>query len=130
MNLRHLLLIPCLCAGIAVAAEKPAVISADEASKLIASDTKPVILDVRTPDEFAEGHIAGAKLIPWTDGGFEARVRKELDPAKPVLVYCLSGKRSSAAAEKLASLGFTSVTHLKGGTLAWARKGLPLVQPR
>lgn len=87
------------------------------------------IVDVRTKEEFATGRLAKAVLIPWTDKDFSARVKKELDPAKPVLVYCRSGRRSTEAAAELAKLGFKSVRNLKGGITAWTGAGLPVVKP-
>lgn len=117
----------CACGG--VSGNKPhAPISTSEASRWIKTDPEPVILDVRTNGEFEEGHIAGAKLIPWTDRDFESRAVKELDRSQPVLVYCRSGKRSAAATDKLASLGFTDVRNLKGGVLSWQKEGLPLTR--
>ena len=107
---------------------QPKAISTAAAAQWIKSEPRPVILDVRTSGEFSEGHIAGAKRITWTDRDFETRSLKELDRTEPVLVYCRSGARSSAAAKKLGSLGFTRVRNLEGGTLAWKKAGLPLTQ--
>lgn len=87
------------------------------------------IVDVRTKEEFATGRLAKAVLIPWTDKDFSERAKKELDPAKPVLVYCRSGRRSTEAAAELAKLGFKSVRNLKGGITAWTGAGLPVVKP-
>jgi rhodanese-related sulfurtransferase len=87
------------------------------------------ILDVRTKEEFATGHLARAVLIPWTDPDFQARAAKELDRAKPVFVYCRSGRRSSAAATALVKLGFAEVKNLEGGILAWQKAGQPITKP-
>lgn len=87
------------------------------------------IVDVRTKEEFATGHLAKAVLIPWTDKDFSERAKKQLDPAKPVLVYCKSGRRSTAAAGELEKLGFKTVRNLQGGITAWAAAGQPVVKP-
>jgi phage shock protein E len=86
------------------------------------------ILDVRTKEEFASGHLEKAKLIPWTDKDFSERVKKELDPAKPLLVYCRSGRRSADASAQLAKLGFKNLRGLDGGIIAWTKDGLPLAK--
>jgi len=130
MNFRYPLIAAVILAvsacGAASQGRNPTAISSASASLWIKAESKPVVLDVRTSGEFADGHINGAKLIPWTDRDFETRASKELDRSKPVLVYCRSGARSTAAAKKLASLGFTDVRNLEGGTLAWKKEGLPL----
>ena len=87
------------------------------------------IVDVRTKEEFATGRLAKAVLIPWTDKDFSERVKKQLDPAKPVLVYCKSGRRRTAAAGELEKLGFKSVRNLQGGINAWTAAGQPVVKP-
>ena len=69
-------------------------------------------------------------LIPWTDKDFATRAAKELDPGKPVLVYCRSGRRSAEAAAALAKLGFTDVRNLEGGILAWEKAEQPDHQAR
>jgi rhodanese-related sulfurtransferase len=88
------------------------------------------ILDVRTQEEFATGHLAKAVLIPWPDEDFATRAAKELDPAKPLLVYCRSGRRSAEAAAALVKLGFDDVRNVEGGILAWEKAGQPIVKPK
>ncbi len=83
-----------------------------------------VILDVRTPEEYATGHIDGALNIDWNAGNFEKSV-SEMDKQKPVLVYCKGGGRSSEAVAALRKAGFTNVYELKGGMMAWQQAGLP-----
>lgn len=80
------------------------------------------LVDVREPVEHAESHISGAKLIPL--GQLEQRCG-ELDPARPVIVMCRSGRRGAAAAEKLLARGFVEVGNLQGGMLAWQAAALP-----
>ena len=84
------------------------------------------ILDVRTPQEFAEGHIAGAVNIDVSSPDFAQQV-SELDPEGTYAVYCRSGNRSDAALHQMAELGFTSAHHLAGGIGAWQQAGYPVV---
>lgn len=92
-------------------------ISAEEAKKIIDSQTDYVILDVRTAEEFDEGHIENALLIP--DYEIDERAGDELDDkTQLILVYCRSGRRSKLAAEKLANLGYTNVKEF-GGIIDW-----------
>lgn len=80
------------------------------------------LIDVRTPEEFNSGHLEGAINADISSGVFEER-SKELDKNKPVLVYCLSGGRSSAAAGYLEDNGFTQIYNLTGGMMAWNASG-------
>lgn len=82
------------------------------------------LLDVRTAEEFAEGHIADAVNIDIKQEGFTQRAVKTLDVNKPVAVYCRSGRRSANAASLLAKEGFR-VTNLLGGILVWKEKQMP-----
>jgi rhodanese-related sulfurtransferase len=83
------------------------------------------IIDVRTPAEFAEGHIAGAELVDISQPDFVDRIAA-LDPAGTYFVYCRSGNRSGVATEMMLDMGFTSLYELRGGTVAWQEAGLPL----
>lgn len=82
------------------------------------------ILDVRTPQEYAAGHIPNSTLIPHTDIQVRA---DELPPDKstPIFVYCRSGSRSTAASATLAELGYTNIVNMRGGFPDWARAGYP-----
>lgn len=91
----------------AAAGSEVRVVQADEGVELIA-EPGTVVLDVRTPAEFAEGHVEGARNVDVNDPGFREAV-KQLDPAVPYVVYCQSGNRSAAAAEIMAAEGFTDV---------------------
>ena len=92
-------------------------ISAQEAKKIMDSREGYVILDVRTQEEFDQGHIPGAILIP--DYEIEARAQKELtDKDQLILVYCRSGRRSKLAAEILVKLGYTNIREF-GGIIDW-----------
>lgn len=83
------------------------------------------ILDVRTLAEFTEGHIAGATVVDWNDPSFSSQVA-ELDKSKRYLVYCRSGSRSAQAVAAMREMGFTDITELRGGVIAWEAAGLPL----
>ena len=92
-------------------------ITAEEAKEIMDSEEDFFILDVRTREEYAEGHIPGAVLIPNTE--IENRAEEELpDKAQLILVYCRSGRRSKLAAQILADLGYTNVKEF-GGILDW-----------
>ena len=83
------------------------------------------IIDVRTPEEFAAGHIEGAVNIDLEGGGFSAGI-SGLDTSKPYIVYCHSGRRSAIAASTMVAAGFTQIYDL-GGIQAWQDAGLPVV---
>lgn len=85
-----------------------------------------VILDVRTPEEFAEGHLDGAVLIDFHEADFADRLG-ELDPEVPYLLYCRSGNRSGQTTAIMSELGFTDVADVDGGIVAWSAAGLQLV---
>jgi rhodanese-related sulfurtransferase len=85
-----------------------------------------ITLDVRTPGEFNEGHIEGAKLIDFQSGNFESEIAT-LDKTKTYAVYCRSGSRSGQAVKVMSDAGFTNIYNLDGGVIDWANAGLPLV---
>lgn len=85
------------------------------------------LLDVRTPDEYDEGHIAGAVLVDVNESDFEEKAVAGLDASRPVAVYCRSGRRSARAASLLTARGY-KVTNLQGGVLAWQDAGKALVK--
>ncbi len=95
-----------------------------EFAKFITNDNVQLV-DVRTPEEFAEGHIKGAKNINVFNQDFVEEASTELDKSRPVAVYCRSGKRSADAAQKLTEKGF-QVTNLEGGILAWEAAEQPI----
>lgn len=85
-----------------------------------------VVLDVRTPAEFAAGHIIEAKNIDVESADFDRKI-SVLAKGSTFAVYCHSGRRSAIAVEKMKTAGFTSIFELKDGVLAWQTAGLPLV---
>ena len=84
------------------------------------------LVDVRTADEFTEGHIAGAVNNDWLEDGFLDRA-KILDKSKPVLLYCAAGGRSEDAVAAMKKAGYTNVVDLAGGFNGWKRSTLPVV---
>lgn len=118
------LLVGLLFTGAAFAQDKKAV-SAAEFEKGIA-DKKAIVIDVRRPDEFKEGHIKGAINANWQNQeDFKAKTAK-LDKTKPVYVYCLGGVRSVKASDYLLKNGFKEVIGLDGGIEAWNKAGKPV----
>ena len=92
-------------------------ISQEEASRMMEEDPNAIILDVRTQEEYAEGHIPGAICIP------NETIADQMPEGLPdleqrILVYCRSGNRSKQAAQKLADMGYTNV-HEFGGIIDW-----------
>ena len=80
------------------------------------------LLDVRTPEEWAEGIISNAEKINYYGDDFAGQVEK-LNKTKPIFVYCRSGKRSAGAAGILKEKGFTKIYNLDGGIIAWIDAG-------
>lgn len=101
------------------------VLPVDEFDKTYSATSTPILLDVRTPEEFAKGHLVKAQNIDYRNPNFQAQI-KELDKTKPVFVYCLAGARSAAAVEVLHQNGFNTVYDLKGGYLQWTAKQKPI----
>jgi rhodanese-related sulfurtransferase len=85
-----------------------------------------ITLDVRTPGEYAEGHLEGAQLIDFQSGNFENEI-SSLDKNATYAVYCRSGNRSGQAVKVMQDAGFTNVFNMNGGVIDWANAGLPLV---
>ena len=96
-----------------------------EFANKIKQSGEATVLDVRTPEEFASGHIAKARNIDWNGDSFEKEV-SQLDKSKPVFVYCLRGPRSSSATAKMRSMGFKEVYELNGGLTKWLADNLPV----
>jgi len=104
-------------------------ISADETAELLASPPQGLtILDVRTPEEFASGHLAGATNIDFFSETFWEEIQ-QLDPSKPYLLYCDSGNRSGQVFDVLAGAAWPELYDLDGGIQAWNAAGLDLTTP-
>jgi rhodanese-related sulfurtransferase len=89
-------------------------------------NTDGILLDVRTPNEFNEGHLENALAMDYYNDDFEKR-SMELSKEKAIYVYCKAGSRSSSASKILADQGHTEVYNLLGGINAWKSSGLPIV---
>ena len=82
------------------------------------NDPNAVIIDVRTPGEYKEGHIKGAKLIDVTGPAFSTLIQEQ-DKSKTYYVYCRSGGRSGSACSAMHKMGFEKVYNLSGGMMGW-----------
>jgi rhodanese-related sulfurtransferase len=91
-----------------------------------AQEANLIILDVRQSEEFAEGHVPNAVLIPL--GELESRA-SELSTDATIYVICRSGNRSRQASEILINLGFNDVRNVDGGFIAWVNAGYEVVYP-
>jgi len=87
---------------------------------------EPQLVDVRTPAEYAEGHLPGAILIDYGEASFVSLI-DQLDRSRPVFVYCRVGRRSLDAATVLEKNKFTVVYNLDGGIIAWKDQGKAVV---
>jgi rhodanese-related sulfurtransferase len=93
------------------------IITAQELGPLLG---KVTLVDVREPEEFADGHIEGCKLIPL--GEVQARAVAELRKDDDIVIYCAHGVRSMHALRAMAQLGFTQLRSLEGGFCAWEER--------
>lgn len=98
-----------------------------DAFSVLISQPDVQLVDVRTADEFEEGHIEGAQNIDVNQNTFAQEAEDKLYKDKPVAVYCRSGRRSAKAANILTEKGFT-VTNLLGGIIAWRNNNMPTTQ--
>jgi rhodanese-related sulfurtransferase len=99
-------------------AQQTIVLNANDYEKKISSEKNIQLIDVRTPEEFQQGFIKGAKNINVYDSNFEQEINK-LDKSKAVYIYCRSGSRSRSAAQILSKNGFKTIYDLQGGISAW-----------
>jgi|694.fasta_scaffold03165_19 phage shock protein E len=97
-----------------------------QAFKQAIDKNEALLVDVRTPGEYASGHLEGSLNVDWTASGHEAEFAK-LPKDRPLLLYCRSGGRSGQAMEYLRSKGY-QVQHLDGGIGAWMNAGLPVTK--
>ena len=116
-----------LCAASCNAEDGIVVLSPQDFINHVKADTSAVILDVRTPVEYAEGHLEGTKQLDYLNTeAFEVGM-KSLDKANTYYIYCRSGRRSHGACEKMKAQGF-KVFDMEGGYLNWTKQGLPVVK--
>jgi len=127
----QIFLLPLLLCFIVASCQQPSgqvintTVDATGFNRLIDEKNDEQLLDVRTPEEYVGGHIAGAVNLNIYDENFRQSLEK-MDRNRPVLVYCKAGGRSADAAAMLKELGFREVYDLKGGMLAWDNAGMPV----
>lgn len=119
-----LLVAAALMAPLAASAHRPAV-SPAAVAELAKRPDAPLLIDVRTPEEYAEGHLPGAILIPHDQ--IKSRL-DEIGRDRWVLVYCRSGKRASAAQSVLEEAGI-EVRQVEGSWMRWQAEGRPVERP-
>jgi rhodanese-related sulfurtransferase len=107
--------------------QKTVLLSPNDFQNQIIKATEIQLIDVRTLEEFSEGHIASAKNINIKSNEFSAQI-ETLDKTKAVYLYCRSGGRSGQAADILTEMGFTLIYDLEGGITAWMDEDLPTVK--
>lgn len=103
----------------------PKNVTINEAEKIIKTDPKVVVIDVRTPEEFKAGHIAGAKNIDFNGNDFEKQI-EALDKSKTYVVHCAAGGRSAQACKIIEQVKLPSVYHMNEGFKAWEKAGKPV----
>ncbi len=99
-------------------ADTPTDVDINMARGLIAGNPEIVLLDVRTPEEIANGKIGEAVELDFTDESFKTKV-ENLDKNKEYIVYCAAGGRSAKAVDMMKSMGFNRIHNLLGGYTAW-----------
>ena len=113
-----------LICGLAYADVTP--VTVKQAVERMEKSSEIIVVDIRTPEEFAKGHLRKAINFNMNDEGFAKQLAK-LDREKTYLMHCRSGGRSTASLPVWNRLGFKNVLHLSSGTLGWAKAGQPLV---
>lgn len=112
-------------------AKSPFLVTTLEGRALIESnqsDQSMIVLDVRTPEEFAAGHLPGAINISIADPAFGEKIGA-LDKQKPTFIYCRTQNRSAHAAQMMKQAGFTDLRVMNGGFSEWQGKGYPVENP-
>ena len=115
--------------SLAQSTDSATLVSVEKFEKMTKKKKKTVILDVRTPQEVAEGHLAGAKNIDVQGDLFQVSI-EQLDKNKTYLLYCRSGKRTAVAGAKMKAAGFKNVYMMDGGITSWKEKGKPLTNDK
>jgi phage shock protein E len=101
-------------------------VSPDEITQGLSIGRTPLILDVRTAEEFKSGHVPGAILVPVDELPDRLDILREIKKEREVVVYCESGKRAQKAAQILIDSDFEAVGHLEGDMAGWRENGLPI----
>jgi rhodanese-related sulfurtransferase len=110
-----------------VEAQQAKMLAATDFDKKMNTTKDKTVLDVRTRDEYNQGHLANAVLLDYYASDFKNSVSK-LDKSKPVFVYCKGGGRSGSSCEILKDLGFKEVYDLQGGIIDWKKAGRLVVK--
>ena len=106
----------------------PKLLSVAQFAQQLANTPNAVLIDLRTAEEIAQtGKIENATMIDFNGANFEAELAK-LDKSKPTMVYCARGGRSGQAAKKMVDMGFSNVSDLDGGMMAWQGNGMQTVK--
>lgn len=92
-----------------------------------AKSVNQTIIDIRTPEEFSQGHIEGAININYYDSNFMDQIAK-YDKNQPIFIYCRSGNRTTSASKKAADFGFKEIYDLEGGILYWMKNNNEIVK--
>lgn len=124
--MRGLLLSVLLTCAVVVHADEPTPRINQETllKRIEQKDASMIVLDVRTPEEFAAGHVPGAINIPYTH--LPARLSELKDPGdKDIVLYCATGVRAERAAGRMREQGYTRLLHLDGDMRAWDEKNRP-----
>ena len=100
-------------------------VTPSQAQSLLGKDGAPQVIDLRTQEEFKEGHISGAQVVDVKKEDYEKQLQK-LDPNQPYLIHCRSGGRSTKALPSFEKLGFKKIYHLDKGFNSWKEAGLPV----
>lgn len=114
-----------LCALSLHAEETPKIVTAEEAAATLKTRKDITVLDLRTPDEFKSGHIAGARNIDFLGDDFAQQIAA-LDKSKTYLIHCAGGGRSTQAVAEFQKQKIGDVLHLKSGLSAWQKSGQPV----
>lgn len=90
------------------------------------SQSGNILVDIRTPEEYSEGHLKGAVNIDFFDENFATNFENQFDKNDTIYIYCKSGGRSTKAVQLLEGMGFNNLIHLDGGMLRWVKSGRPV----
>ena len=115
-----------MCVAVSCRSSATSTLEVNLFEQTLSQTPKPQLIDVRTPQEYGEGHLPGAILMNVRDAGFDSLIRT-LDKTRPVFVYCRTGKRSLEAATVLEKHQFKAVYNLEGGIVAWKNKGKTVI---
>jgi thioredoxin 1 len=123
--MKRLLTALCFFTALAASAQTgtATLLAAPDFAKKVFETPEGIVLDVRTPNEFGNGHLPKARNIDWNGAAFLSGL-DTISKERPLFVYCLGGTRSASAAQKLRSLGYTQVYELDGGIMKWRQAGL------